>query len=96
MGYSELKLVQKTIHSTEHEALRQLLKDARLSRDLSQVELSARLEEPQSFVSKVERGDRMLNAIEFADYVSALGLKPAKLFGELLAEMNRARKKKAS
>jgi transcriptional regulator with XRE-family HTH domain len=53
-------------------ALVQLRRDARLT----QSELAARLQKPQSFVSKYERGDRRLDVIDFAEVVRALGADP--------------------
>lgn len=44
-----------------------------------QVELAERLGKSQSFVSKVERGERRLDVIEFCQVVEALGYEPAKL-----------------
>lgn len=76
--------MQKTIHSDEHTALRNLLTAARQKSDLTQADLAARLEMPQSFVSKVERGERLLDVIEFSRYASALGLDPLEAFSELL------------
>ena len=55
---------------------------------ITQVELAERLGKPQSFVSKVERGERRLDVIEFCQVAEALGHEPAKLlqdFGDALA-----------
>ena len=41
---------------------------------LTQVELAKRLNVPQSFVSKVETGERSLRAYELFDYAYALGV----------------------
>lgn len=41
---------------------------------LTQVELAKRLTVPQSFVSKVETGERSLRAYELFDYAYALGV----------------------
>lgn len=42
----------------------QLLREARLAAKLTQVDLSVRLNRPQSFVSKYETGQRRLDLIE--------------------------------
>ena len=41
---------------------------------LKQVEVAERLGKPQSFVSKVENGERSLHACELVDYSEALGI----------------------
>lgn len=49
---------------------------------MTQAELAARLGKPQSFVSKIERGERRLDVIEFCQVAEALGRDPAKLLQE--------------
>lgn len=76
--------MQKTIHSDEHVAMCELLVAKREQHKLTQAALAARLGTQQSFVSKVERGERLLDVIEFARYAMALGIDPTKAFAELL------------
>lgn len=78
--------VQKTIHSDEHVALRELLAAKRRENKLTQTELAALLKMPQSFVSKVERGERLLDVIEFARYIAAIGGDPVQAFSELVRD----------
>jgi len=78
--------VQKTIHSDEHVALRELLVAKRREGNLTQSELADKLAVPQSLVSKVERGERLLDVIEFARYIAALGGDPVQAFSELLRD----------
>lgn len=61
-----------------------LLVAKRQEHKLTQAELAERLDVPQSFVSKVERGERLLDAIEFARYAAALGDDPKRAFSDLL------------
>ena len=76
----------KTIHSSEHQKLRELLIAARRKAGLTQHEVAERLGRPQSFVAKVEGGERRLDVIEFVDLVRALGADPVKLLRKLVAE----------
>lgn len=43
---------------------------------ITQAELAVRLGETQSFVSKVERGERRLDVLEFLSFCEALGVPP--------------------
>jgi transcriptional regulator with XRE-family HTH domain len=66
--------------------LRKLLVDARKTAGLTQIDLSARLNRPQSFVSKYERGERRLDVTEFIEVARALKVNPTELFAELLGD----------
>ncbi|WP_426029519.1 hypothetical protein [Caulobacter sp. DWP3-1-3b2] len=48
------------------------------------MELAARLDRPQSFVSKVERRERRIDVIEFCQVAEALGHDPSKLLKEFV------------
>ena len=74
--------VQKTIHSDEHAVLRDLLAAKRRESEMTQSDLADKLGVPQSLVSKVERGERLLDVIEFARYIAALGGDPVQAFSE--------------
>ncbi|HAM44821.1 MAG TPA: transcriptional regulator [Propionibacteriaceae bacterium] len=54
--------------------MRALLRNIRLEATLRQVDLAARLGQPQSFVSKYESGERNLDIIELYDICEALGI----------------------
>ena len=54
----------KTIYSKEYKAVLRKLKKARKKSGLTQVEIAKRLGKPQSFVSKIENGERRLDIIE--------------------------------
>jgi transcriptional regulator with XRE-family HTH domain len=62
----------------KYEFLRSELKKARLDADLLQTDLASILKKPQSYISKVESGERSLDIIEFVDYCKGLGLEPSK------------------
>jgi transcriptional regulator with XRE-family HTH domain len=57
-----------------HEVFVPLLKELRLGKGFTQVQLAARLNVPQSYVSKYETGERRLDFVETASICSALGL----------------------
>ncbi|TGK22329.1 XRE family transcriptional regulator [Leptospira fluminis] len=55
----------KTIYTEEYRAFQKLLKKARKEAGFTQVEVAETLGEPQSYVSKIEAGDRRIDVIEF-------------------------------
>jgi transcriptional regulator with XRE-family HTH domain len=55
----------KSIHSPQHQKLRELLTAARKKAGLTQAEVAERLARPQSFVAKYEGGERRLDVMEF-------------------------------
>jgi len=65
--------MEKSIYTQEYGVVRDLLVELRTSAGLSQVELAERLGQSQSFVSKVERGDRRLDLIQLRSICLTLG-----------------------
>lgn len=61
------------LHSSSYKALCAALEAQRLRAGLTQSDLSLRLGKPQSFVSKVERGERRLDVVEFVEMAAATG-----------------------
>ena len=55
----------------------------RVERDLTQVELAASSGKPQSFISKIESGERSLHVYELFFYAEALGMDAQELVGRL-------------
>lgn len=78
--------MDKSIHSTQYASFLQLLKQARLERNITQVQLAERLDETQVFVSKCERGERRLDVVETMRWCQALGMS----FAELVQQMDKA------
>lgn len=76
----------KSVFSEEYNRFRKLLIEARKDAKLTQAELSAKLERPQSYVSKYERGERRLDLIEFLQITQALEIDPLAFIEELLRQ----------
>ena len=68
------------------DALRRLLRRARLAAGLKQADVAVRLGVPQSFVSKYESGQRKLDVIELREVCAVLGTGLPALLGALDAE----------
>ncbi len=56
----------------------------RKERGVSQVELAARLGKEQPFVSRVERGERRIDVVEFYAIALALELEPLAAYAALI------------
>ena len=68
----------------KYNLLRSELLQTRLSCGLRQIDLAKSLDKPQSYVSKVESGERSLDVIEFVNYCQALNVNPSKFLAVLL------------
>ena len=53
---------------------------------LTQADLAARLNRPQSFVAKYESGERRLDVVEFIEVAEAIGFAPAEFVSALSRE----------
>lgn len=56
--------MQKSLSSSKHKAFLKLLRQVRQEAGLRQIEVAERLNQPQSFVSKYESGERRLDLLE--------------------------------
>lgn len=74
----------KSLHSPEHATLCALLLGARSKAGLTQQDVAKRLKRPQSFVAKVEGGERRLDVLEFIDFTRAIEADTTKLLRALL------------
>lgn len=63
----------RSVFSEPYGVLLRVLIDARQKAGLRQTDLADRLGKPQSFVSKIERGERRLDLVEFLIVVRAIG-----------------------
>lgn len=62
--------MQKSIYSKEYRKMVEQLKKARHEASLKQTEVAKKLNKPQSFVSKVERGERRLDVAELKQFAT--------------------------
>lgn len=65
-------LVVNKLWDSKREALREVLKELRVSAGLTQAQLAEELSKPQSYVSKYESGERRLDFIEVLEVSDAL------------------------
>jgi len=53
---------------------------------LSQIDVAATLGKPQSYVSKIESGERRLDVVEFVEFARALGSDPVRMLRAILGK----------
>jgi transcriptional regulator with XRE-family HTH domain len=80
--------MDKSIYTAEYAVLLRVLKSARERAALTQVELAKRLQVTQSFVSKMERGDRRLDVVQLRTICRALGITLATFIARLEKELD--------
>ncbi|WP_304270962.1 helix-turn-helix domain-containing protein [Brevundimonas naejangsanensis] len=78
-----------SIFTQRHQEFIAFIASVRKAAEITQVELAERLGKPQSFVSKVERGERRLDVIEFCQVAEALGREPAELLRHFITSVAR-------
>jgi transcriptional regulator with XRE-family HTH domain len=66
--------MSKRNSASQQARLQSLLREIRLAAGLRQADLAKRLDQPQSFVSKYETGERRLDILELRVICQALGL----------------------
>ncbi|WP_386339426.1 helix-turn-helix transcriptional regulator [Xanthomonas citri pv. citri] len=76
----------QSTHNSDYQLLLTVLKAARKRAGVSQVDLAERLGNTQTFVSKCERGERRIDAVELVEFAEALGVPPLGLLGEYLEQ----------
>lgn len=71
------------LYERRYRKLRLTLKKMRQEAPLTQVELAEKLEKAQSYVSKVESGERYLDVVEFVLWCEACGAKPGNVIADV-------------
>ena len=57
-------MATKAVHSSEYKVILKRLKKSRLEAKLKQSDVAKKFQKPQSYVSKIESGERRLDIIE--------------------------------
>lgn len=65
--------MKKTIYSNEHKLIVERLKKARLDAGLDQVAVAKRLGKTQSYVSKLEAGQRRIDLVQLKTFAKLYG-----------------------
>jgi len=80
--------MEKSIYTRDYAVLLRLLKQARERADITQVQLAKRLKLSQSFVSKMERGDRRIDVVQLRTICRIYGMTLSQFVSELETELN--------
>lgn len=72
-------------HHEDYQLLVSMLRETRERDGVPQTELATRLGTTQTFISKVERGERRLDVVELIEVFEALGIKPDAWISDYLA-----------
>ncbi len=63
----------ESIYSREYRLIIERLRKVRLQTGLTQVQAAQKLKKPQSYVSKIERGERRLDVVELQQFLKIYG-----------------------
>jgi transcriptional regulator with XRE-family HTH domain len=74
----------RSTHDQQYQIFLRLLRDLRLQAGVTQDMLAKWLGNTQTFISKVERGERRLDIVEFVEVCEALGVDPKIAFEKFL------------
>jgi DNA-binding XRE family transcriptional regulator len=73
----EYPVMPESIHHSRNVAVREQMRELRKAAGFTQGELADLLKADQSYISKVERGERYADLIFYLDWVRACGAKPS-------------------
>lgn len=77
----------KSVFSDAHNTVVRLLVRTRIAAGLRQAELAARIGKGQSFISRIEQGQRRVDVLEFYALIRAMGLEPADAYADLARQL---------
>lgn len=84
--------MKKSLNSKEHKILLELLYQLRVTSGLRQSDLANLLKAPQSFISKIESGERRVDVIELREILKHLNTNLNEFLLEFENKLNASRK----
>ncbi|MBJ6387936.1 helix-turn-helix transcriptional regulator [Enterobacter cloacae] len=73
-----------SVYSDEYQRVINALKKARKEKGMTQAQLAEALGKPQSFIAKVENGERRLDVVEFVHLAYLVGLDTEKIIRDMV------------
>ena len=83
--------MQKSTHSPEYAAVLESLLEMRMDAGMTQQQVADALEREQSFVWRIEKGERRLDVVEFFWVCNALGYNAAEVYSDLCAAFRKTK-----
>lgn len=77
--------MSKTLRSARHDVLIAAIVERRKRAGLTQADVAKRLRQYQSYVARIESGQRRIDVIEFIDLSEAIGFNPADVMRRIAA-----------
>lgn len=75
--------MSRTLGSARQEALRELLVAERIKAGLNQAKLAKKLKQHQSFVARLEGGERRIDVVEFLELAEVIGFDPIRALAKI-------------
>ncbi|EFI3319821.1 TPA: helix-turn-helix domain-containing protein [Escherichia coli] len=72
-----------SIYSNDYQMVIKALREARIACGITQQEVASAFGRPQSFIAKVESGERRLDVVEFVRLCRFLNIEPASILNKL-------------
>ncbi|GBO48499.1 helix-turn-helix domain-containing protein [Pectobacterium versatile] len=72
-----------SIYSDEYQSIIKALREARIAKCITQEHLAHALNRPQSFIAKVENGERRLDIVEFIHIARLLAVDPSAIIEKI-------------
>jgi len=79
----------RSVFTAAYAALIERIVRARRQSGFTQLELAEKLGKPQSFISKIEQGQRRVDVVEFCAIIEALGGDPLRVMAEIVSSFPR-------
>ncbi|MBK5144839.1 helix-turn-helix transcriptional regulator [Budviciaceae bacterium BWR-B9] len=76
-----------SIYSDEYQLVIKALREVRIEKNITQASLAQALKRPQSFIAKVENGERRLDVIEFLHIAYLLSIEPEAILKDILTKI---------
>ncbi|EPE4171419.1 helix-turn-helix domain-containing protein [Yersinia enterocolitica] len=73
-----------SIYSNDYQMVIKALRDARIACGITQLEVASAFGRPQSFIAKVESGERRLDVVEFIIFCRAVNVDPFSILEKII------------